>query len=313
MSPHPPSRRAVLRGALATGLVAGLGPLAGCGGGAASPVDLVVGGGDAGGVFTKLARLLAGRLVERDVAREVAVELTDGSVENLDLLRSGVVQVAPALADSVVTGPPGLSAVARINQLTLHCLVRDRGPVAGLGDLQGRRVACGRRRSGVADTGRRLFEAAGVEPSEVVDSAAAAAAVSLAGGTIDAMLWWGGRPAPEITAISAVEPLRALDLSGVLGVLNSRVDGVYRRVRLPGRIYGQADVRTLGTAGLLMVRDDLPDAVVAALVDTVAEDGRFLVPQPAEGVPYFVQSALVDTLPVPLHPAAAARYRQRHG
>lgn len=308
-----PSRRLLLTGALAAATTA-------CTGRSETSTSgrTAIAGGEPGGTFVKLARLLGTQLTEQGVTGSTTVLPSNGSLENLGLLASGEADLAPALADAVVTQGGGtLTAVARISQIALHCLVRADGPITSLEQLSGRVVAVGPRRSGTAFSARRLFRAAGLvddrAPSRLVLATPADAVVSLAGGTIDAMFWWGGRPATEILSVAAVRPLRALDLGAHVAPANLLADSVYQTVRLPGAVYGRTDVSTLAVPVHLMCRADLSPETVAGVVDVVISSGRLLVPQPSDGVQYYAPPTLYDTSPVALHPAAAQRYRERHG
>jgi len=304
------TRRAVLTAGL--GMVSA--PLTGCR--TDDPVvdRLVVAGGEPGGTLIRLSRLIAGELLRQGVVGHAPVDLTQGSVENLDRLRAGKADVALSHADVAVTSGHGLVAIARAYQTMLHCLVRAEDGVSGPEELVGRRVAIGPVRSGTAETATRLLRTLGAEDrgGSWVHATPANGAIMLGGGTVDAMFWWGGLPAPEIRSVGAVRPFRALDLSSLVGPANTDVDGVYDNVRLPGSVYGQEDVRTIGVGCFLMCRSDLPDPMVAALVDLVIDSGRALVPQPLNGLRYLLPGTLFDTTPVALHPAAAARYRERH-
>lgn len=315
------SRRALLRSSGVAAALGAVGGVSACGGETPLASRLLVGGGAPDGTLVKVARLLARELVSRGIAGSAPVSLTEGSIENLRLLRSGEVQLAPALADAAATsvGANGADvvAVARIFQHTLHCLVRADSPFEEVADLRGQRIAIGPVGSGTAASAERVLRIAGVVEGQGGGAwervSPADAVISLAGGATDAMLWWGGRPAQEIAAIAAVRPLRPLDLGGLVTPANQLAGGVYQTVRIPTEDYGAPEVRTLGTDALLLCRRELDDDLVAAVVDVAASSGTRLVPQPADGVRYWETAALLDTGPVPLHPAALVRYRERHG
>ncbi|MDQ1105929.1 TAXI family TRAP transporter solute-binding subunit [Nocardioides zeae] len=308
------SRRGLVRAAGGTALVAGLaglGPAVASSGTRRSAGDLVVAGGELGGSFTRFARLLGGELRDSGPVGHVRVVASGGSLDNLALLRSGSADLAPSLADAVAVDADAAVAVARLYQTTLHCLVRDGSPFRSAGDLAGRRVAVGPLGSGSAETARRLLE-----PTLGVDLRAAShatGAVALAGGSVDALLWWGGQPSPELASLVRTHPLRALDLGALVDATRGPA-APYQSVRLPRDVWDQADdVRTAGVAVHLLCRPALDDATVAHVVDTLLAAGPQLVPQPSGGLQYLAPASLFDTYPVPLHPAAARRYRERHG
>lgn len=306
-----PDRRRFLQLAGGAGLVLGVGAL-GVGGAPAqrrTSTDLVVAGGELGGSFTRFGRLLAGELRGSGPVGRASVLGSAGSVANLGLLRSASADLAPALADSLGDDPGGVVAVARLYQTTLHFLVRADGPLRSAGDLVGRRVAVGPIGSGTAETARKLLAPLDLS---LRASTHGAGAVALAGGTVDALVWWGGQPSPELASLRRTHPFRAIDLGDLVAEEPSGT--AYQSVRLPRDVWGQEDdVRTAGVAVHLLCRAGLGGDVVAHVVDTLYAAGPQLVPQPSGGLQYLAPASLVDTYPLALHPAAAARYRERHG
>jgi TRAP-type uncharacterized transport system substrate-binding protein len=135
-------------------------------------------------------------------------------------------------------------------------------------------------------------------------------AIALAGGAVDALFWWGGRPAPEIESVATAGRFRPLDLASVLRPPAER--SVYRPVVMPTEFYGRG-VTTLGVACLLVSRRDVDPALVRSVIELVVTDGSTLVPQPSNGLRYFSLATLYDTAPIPLHPAATRTYRSLHG
>ncbi|WP_052337204.1 TAXI family TRAP transporter solute-binding subunit [Nocardioides alkalitolerans] len=288
---------------------AGLGALAtGCARDDGSITDLAIAGGESGGNFSKFALLLAGEIRRSGPVGRCTVTGSGGSVENLELLRSGRAQLGLALADSLGADDVGeLVAVARLYQATLHCLVPADSPVRSVADLAGRVVAVGPAGSGSAQTAGRLF--AGLAAPELREMAHGTGAISLVGGTVAALLWWGGRPSPELTALMRYHPLRALDLGGLV----ADAPETYQSVRIPGDVYGQEEVRTAGVSAHLVCRPELTAAAVRKVVDTLTGSSSELVPQPSGGLQYLTPATLFDTFPLRLHPTAAARYREQHG
>ncbi len=301
-------RRAVL--AAGAGLL-----LSGCTGGGSGPLaGISIAGGDTGGAFVRLSRLLGVRLEESGRVREVRVLPSAGAVENVALVASGRADLAPAFADSVrVHGSSSVVAVAKAYETLLHCLVRDDSGIEDVADLAGRRLAIGPAGSGTADSARRLLDSIGVEePREGAwrEVRVGDGAIALAGGAVDALFWWGGRPAPEIEAVAAVGRFRALDLATLV---DAGEGGVYRAVTMPTEFYGRPGTVTVGVACQLVCRRDVDPALVRTVIELVQAEGSALVPQPSNGLRYFAPATLYDTAPVPLHPAAVETYRSLHG
>lgn len=307
----PVGRRALLVGG--GGLL-----LSGCvGGGGESLGTVALGGGDAGGAFIQLSRLLARELEETGRVRQATVVPSAGAAENLQLVTSGQADVAPVFADSDgLVGGGTVVAVAKAYETMLHCLVRGDSDVQDLRDLVGRPLAIGPAGSGTAATAERLLRRAGVEegePGAWVRQRVGDGAIALAGGAVEALFWWGGRPAPEIRSLVEVARFRPLDLGRWVGSANLDSGDVYRTVRVPAEFYDVGGLTTLGTSCLLGCRRDADARLVRAIVETVARDGSALVPQPSNGLRFFAAATLYDTGAVPLHPAAVRAYRALHG
>ena len=91
------------------------------------------------------------RKTDKNRYPDIAVDVipTEGSVENLALLRSADADMGLALADVTerdrATGPIGTApqAVARVYENYLQVVVRDAAPVRQLADLEGLRVSIG--------------------------------------------------------------------------------------------------------------------------------------------------------------------------
>ncbi|MBM3715831.1 MAG: TAXI family TRAP transporter solute-binding subunit [Actinobacteria bacterium] len=306
------TRRAVLTGLAGTGLLA----MAGCD--VATPATLDVGCGEDGGSYLEFGRLLA-EAAQRSGRLRLRPLVTEGSVENLTLLDADRVALALSLADSAAGSPTSdLVAVGRVYQNYLQCVVRADGGIRTLGDLSGRVVSLGAPGSGAAATARRVLAAAGLlavpDGPVVVERLLGEAATQLRTGAIDALFWSGGVPTPQIAALSGTTALRLVDTTTVLPRLREQYPDAYIATAIPAGVYGgEEPVPTIGIANLLLARSSLTDGAVAALVDILIDDARALVPPDAAGVQYLTPASLIDTVPVPLHPAAARRYRERYG
>lgn len=308
------TRRALLTGAGAAGVLL----LAGCRSDDTASV-LTIGCGEEGGSYLQFGRLLA------DVARRsgrlrVAPVVTEGSVENLSLLASSDVDLALALADSAAesTGSDDLVAIGRVYQNYLQCVVRADSGIRSLGDLAGRVVSLGAAGSGAAATARRVLAAVGLLDvpggPATRETLLGDAVRQLRDGEIDALFWSGGVPTPQIAEFAAGTAVTLIDTTPALPVLLARHPDGYGATAVPAGVYGTARATdTIGIANLLLARADLDAQAVGALVDILIDDARALVPSDALGVQYLTPASLIDTVPVPLHPAAERRYRARYG
>lgn len=305
------SRRSVLRGIAA--LSAGL-PLASCRTGGDDAVRLAA--GEQGGFFWEFSGLLAAAGARSSTARVEPLQ-TNGSADNIEALRSGRAEFAMSLLDTALDSPDAdaLTAVGRVYENYFQVAVRDDSPIASPSDLRGRVVSIGAPGSGATSLSQRVLHAAGLsEPGAVhqVQQTMRDAAAALIAGDIDAAMWAGGLPTPAFGELGV--GIRLLDLASVVPTLRQMYGTTYEPVSVPPDVYGRHPaVVTVGVANLLLVRRDVSDHIVAAIVDLLLDDPSSLVPTQAIGSQFLDAQSLIQTGPIPLHPGAAAEYRRRHG
>lgn len=314
-----PTRRTVLL----AGAGAAAAALTGCGaGGYRGPaLDVTIAGGQRGGFYLEVARLLAREISAAEPRLRCRPKKTDGSVANIELLRDGSVEVAVsqsdvalhALKDSDLFGTPvPLRGIGRMYEDYLQLVVLEGSPLNSIADLAGRRVWSGATGSGTALFGDRLMDTVGLDAVRWIESLDEAA-TSLRDGRIDALLWCGGMPTPALAELNEQVGIRLLPLVEALpGLRTEHGTAVYQQVNVPAGGYGQPGTSTIGVANLLLCRPDLPDDVVAVITAVLVERATQLVPPHALGAQFLDRRTLINLLDVPMHPGAAATYRRLH-
>ncbi|WP_184688629.1 TAXI family TRAP transporter solute-binding subunit [Saccharothrix tamanrassetensis] len=288
----------------------GLPAAAGC---TSGPPDgeLRIAAGEQGGLYYDFATLLAAQL---DPELRGRVVETQGSLSNLELLRSGEARVALTLADAARIADPALElrALGRVYENYLQLVVRADDPARHVADLAGRTVSLGAAGSGASLSGERMLVTAGLEHSvRVAHLRLAEAAQALVERRIDALLWSGGVPTP---VLSRLDRIRLLPLAELLGGLRAAHGSVYEQVPVPAGVYGATrEIPTIGVANLLVCRASLPDEVAAAVTRTLVSKAAALVPEQTLGTQFLDVRSLIGTADLPLHPGAAAAYRDLHG
>jgi TRAP transporter TAXI family solute receptor len=215
-----------------------------------------------------------------------------------------------------------------VYQNYVHCVVRGDSGIGDIAGLAGRTVAVGEPGSGTSLTTPRLIEAAGLSSTAPANGRAAAAAepvtvlnlglndglAALQNGSVDALFWSGGVPTAAIAAAHADAGLGLLDLSPLLPALRANHGLFYDRVLIPEGAYpGIPAVWTVGVANLLLCRSDADAQTVKKTVEILVDHAEELVPRSSLGVQFLSPDSLINTPGLPLHPAAAAAYRELHG
>jgi uncharacterized protein len=312
-------RRMVLS-ALALGLTAA----AGCG----DRMDrgrLRLAAGEPGGMYLAFAELLAREISAAEPGLRPTVMPTNGSIENLQLLGAGKVDLACALADAAqavtrvdgpLLAPVPMRAIGRIYENYLQLVVLATSPIRTLTDLAGRTVSLSVHGSGAELAGDRLLTAAGLTRTAVTVQHYRLSDVvtALEDGRIDALLSAGGVPTPALAGLSVRRGIRLLPLATALPALRSVYGPVYQPVTVPANAYGPApEVTTIGTANLLVCRPDTDPAVTAAVARVLVTHAPKLVPPQVLGTQFLDPGSLIATAGIPLHPGAITAYRALHG
>jgi TRAP transporter TAXI family solute receptor len=304
-----------VRRALATAAAALL--LAGCGGDAdrqpPARETLAVATGGAGGVYAVWGAAYADEITRRLAGyRGVAVPTT-GSVENLQRLRDGKVQIALTLGDTALDAvegreafprPVAVKALAQIYPSYVQVVTRGSSGIGTLADLRGRRVSVGAPDSGTQVVADRMLDVAKVprrafkrEQLGVSESAQA-----LERGQIDAFFWSGGVPTGAITELSKRTPVALVDLLRYAHEMRTRWGGVYRPATVPAGTYGIASpVRTVSIPNYVVVGGRMEPALAHDLTTVLFDSQRVTDRARAQAV----------IAPIGLHPGAQAYYTGR--
>ncbi|UVJ40173.1 TAXI family TRAP transporter solute-binding subunit [Arthrobacter sp. CJ23] len=326
-----PPRRAAVKAGLSMGLAALLLPAAAACTSNERPSRLTVAGGEPGGFYLEFATLLA-ELLQRQGVADAAVPLsTGGSLDNIGRVLSGEATFAVALADAAaqlattqLTGTGSLTALGKVYQNYVHCIVREDSGIRSFADLAGKTAAVGELGSGTSLTAPRIIVASGLSSTEPGTGASKGIKQvnlglnqglgALRDRSVDALFWSGGVPTAAIASTAEEVGLRLIDLAEHIHTMREQHGVFYDRVLIPANSYGNAPaVWTVGVANLLLCRGDLAEHIVRRTVELMVEKAEELVPKSSTGVQFLSPETLINTAGVPLHPAAAAAYRALHG
>lgn len=317
-----PDRRTALRAGLGLAALgtAGLGAAGGCaltgdsGDYRKGPLPIATGVAD--GVYYLYGRRLAG-LIDRGLPGvRTSVDVTTGSVDNLQRLQDGRDRLAFVAADAAGATMSGsgmpLRALARLYDDYIHLVVSGSSGFWSINDLRGRVVSVGGKGSGVEIVAQRVLAAAGPKVQRQVrrvhmglDDATAA----LHSGFIDAFFWSGGLPTAGIAELAGRLPLRFIPLGGLAPEIRRRYGPYYRAATIPGGTYVNVDeVQTLALANFLVTPPSLDNGLAYRLTEILINDRNAIAAAVPSAELLDVRSA-VQTDPVPLHPGAVRYYQ----
>jgi len=253
-------------------------------------------------------------------------QATLGSVENVELLRSGAVEAGLAQADIAYwaytgtgsfTGKPAFEALRSIGMLyseAVQLVVRADGGVNTVADLKGKAVSLGEEGSGTLVEARVILDAFGLKEAEMKPAylKPGTAADRLAKGELDAFFMVGGFPVSAVSDVAARVPIRLVPLDGEMAAHLRARQRFFTELTIPADSYpGVPATPTLGVGAELLVRANLDTDLIHGVTKALWHENtrRLLV----EGHPKgrsFDPTKAVANVSVPLHPGAERYYRE---
>jgi TRAP transporter TAXI family solute receptor len=287
--------------------------------------ELSIGTSNTTGVFYEIGAGYAAVINKHLPGYEMQSAPTNGSVDNLQRIQSGDVDLALAFTDNAAdalhgTGPfagkkMNLRAIARLYLIYTHLIVRNSAGINSLADLRGKKISTGPKNSGSEAIALRILGAVDLVPNKDVTTTAMSLpqeTSAIAGGKIDAMFYSSGLPLPGVSDLfsSSSSLVHLVPLDSVLPKLDAKYgSGVYTKGTIPKSQYDTpTDVATVAEYGILVVRPSMPDDLVYNLTRLLFEYQSDLaaVHPAANGIQ---RDTAPTTDPVPLHPGAERYYR----
>ncbi len=304
-------------------------PLAGCG---SSPDpasklwhggELTIGTGNSTGVYYVLGAGFAYLINKHLTGYDAVATPTTGSIENVQRLSTGDINIAWTLAgvaDDAYAGsgnwagrPQPVRALARTYNNYEHVIARVDSGINTVADMRGHKVSLGSPGSGTELIGKRLIAAAGLDPAKdltALSMSLTQTTSAMAAGTISAMVWSGGLPTPGISDLfaEARNEVRFVQTQDLLPKVDQTYPNLLDKGTIPKTAYGLPDdVPVLTDANLLVVRADVPNDLAFNLTKLLFDyqDELVAVHQAASGIHRDTARA---TDPIPLHPGAQRYY-----
>lgn len=279
---------------------------------------LSIGTGGTGGVYYPLGGGLANALSAADSTRRYTAEVTGGSVENVNRVVAGQIDMGFSLAvaawEEIQRDPDSpLRIAAPLYPNLLHVLVRESAGIQSIADLAGRRVSVGSAGSGTERISEQILEAWGLsyEDVDVQFLSFGESASALRDGALDAAIMSVGYPASAVldaTSAGGITVL-AIDDDGMDRVITAHP--YYSRGIVPPGVYPSVDaeIPTLAMMNWVVVNAAEEEDVVQKLLNILADPGvSFARVHP---MAQQIDIEALNRAPIPLHRAAEAWMRER--
>jgi len=324
------ARAGALAGLFAAVLLAALPPRPAV----ASDTLLRIGSGGVGGTYHPIAVLLARGLSGIDcpssadcgIPNVLAVaQASNGSVANVEALAGKRIELGIAQGNVAHhafngTGPfagrpaNDLRAIGALYIEALHVVARRDSGISRFEDLRGRRVSLDEPGSGTLDDARLALGVHGMAEGDVSAEYMKPdlALARMRDNRLDVFFIMAGAPVPAIASAADEVPLTLVPIAGRAADALVAHSPYYAKTTIPASAYQlDADAPTVGTGALLLVRADLPDALVEAVTRMLWSERMLalLVEGHPKGREVRPERAL-DGVSIPLHAGAERYYRE---
>lgn len=292
--------------------------------------SLTLGTGSTGGVYHPAGSAIC-RLFGRDYHEHsirCQVQPSEGSVANLEKLRAGELDLAIVQSDWLHhayrgssrfrdSGPDRtLRTLFLLHVEPFTVIARSDSSIRTLNDLKGKRLSLGTPGSGQRATVDVLLKTLGWD-SGVFQQALALDATAqvraLCDDEVDAIIYMVGHPNASVLEATTACNSVLIPVTGPAVAKLVLRHPYYLHGRIPGGMYrGNPDpIDTFGVRAVLVAEADLPDEVVRALLDVVFKNFDEFRKQHPALMMLDPRDMVEDGSDVPLHPAAAAYFREK--
>jgi uncharacterized protein len=279
---------------------------------------LSIGTAGTGGVYYPLGGAIANRLDAADTDRRYTAEVTGGSVENIQRIRNGEMDLGLTVATSAYEAYIGsadfpqpfreLRVVTPLYPNLTHVLVPRGSDVTSIDQLRGGRVSVGAAGSGTEQVARHTLEAYGLTYDDVDERflSFTESAAALADGAIDAAILSVGYPASAVLEATTTGGARLLAIDAEHAEALRQMFPFYSPDIIPGGVYrGQDDtVPSVSVMNWIVARADLDSTVAARLIALIQNERDELARTAA--IAGQIDMRRLGNAPIPLHPAAEA-------
>ena len=256
---------------------------------------------------------------------ELNAESTGGSIQNLQLLNSGELQLALSASNTAYAAYNGeepfeqpitkIRAIAALYPEVFQFVVRKDSGIESFEDLAGKKVAMGSPGSGTERTGKLILEAHGLTYDDFKPEfiSFSDAVTGLKDKTIDAAIVGAGIPTAAVVDAAASMDIKLLSLDSEKFEAFVASDPYFITTTIPAGTYEGVDEDVVSGASpaLLIVSEDLDEQVVYEMTKALFENLNKVKESHAVAQNISLETA-VEGVSIPFHPGAAKYYKEQN-
>ncbi len=290
-------------------------------------VQMSIGTGGTGGVWYPLGGAMANVLTKTVPGFQVTAEVTGGSVDNIQLLRTGEQGLGFSMVDAAWDAYRGqgkfkqkveLRTLAVFYPQKNHVVTLEGSGIEKMADLKGKRVSVGSPGSGSEIIALRVLEAYGIDPDKDIIKqrlGVAEAVNALKDRKIDAFIHNAAIPIPAVVDLGASPGIRMrlIDHADAVEAMNKKYGPLYSTGTLSAKTYpAQArDNSTVDVWAILLTNDKMSEKVAYETVKTLFEKKKELVMVARDAEYMTFENQFVGATPIPFHPGALKYFAEK--
>ena len=294
---------------------------------AQTEVRMSIGTGGTGGVWYPLGGAMANVLTKTVPGFQVTAEVTGGSVDNINLIRTGDSALGFSMVDAAWDAYRGQGKFKqKTNLRTLavfypqknHVVTLAGNGIEKMSDLKGKRVSVGSPGSGSEIIALRVLQAYGIDPDKDIIKqrlGVSEAVNALKDRKIDAFIHNAAVPIPAVTDLGATPgiKMKLIDHADAVDAMNKKYGPLYSKGTLPAKTYpGQtADAKTGDVWAVLLADEKMSDKVAYEIVKTLFEKKSDLVMVARDAEQMTFENQFSGTTPIPFHPGALKYFAEK--
>ncbi|QEK11378.1 TAXI family TRAP transporter solute-binding subunit [Crassaminicella thermophila] len=286
--------------------------------------------GSTGGTYYPVGTIFSTLWNEKlgDKGVVASVQSSGGSVENLNMLKSGEAQLGIAMANLTLFAYKGegkfkdnkFENVRFITALwpdVTQCIVTEKSGINSISDLKGKRFNVGGAGSGTEYSCKLILEHVGGLTFDDVNTEHLGyfeASSAMQNGQLDGMNAEGGLPTSAVSEIFASKtPVKMLEFSDEDYKKLHDVAPYYGQFTVPAGLYSKLDkdIKTVGIKSALIASADLDEDLVYELVKSIYENYDEISSSHKALEFVKLEEAIKGLPPVPLHPGAVRYYKEK--
>ncbi|MDR1731616.1 MAG: TAXI family TRAP transporter solute-binding subunit [Synergistaceae bacterium] len=293
---------------------------------AADQIFINIATGGTGGTYYPLGGAFADIWNNNIPGVNATVQTTGGSVANINLLKTGEVEMAIAQNDvcyyakeGIVLFPngkfPDLKGVASLYSEPIQLVTQASANISSVKDLKGKKVAIGAIGSGSEACARQVLKAAGIDADKDIDAKFLSfneAATAMKDRQIDATFVLVGVPTAAIVDLATTNEIKLTPVDEDVIENLFKNYSYYVRFTIPANTYrGQTkDIQSVAVRSIIAVKADFDADLLYKMLETMYANKQRIINSHAAGK-FIIEETALEGMSIELHPGAQKFFKDK--